>query len=105
MVQSDYYLYIVPQTGKVYRTRDFHKGLEKQLCQKYGRIFAISGYSKAAKIVTLVDTPFELTTSYSNKELKLDTDVELDKNEIEVTPQEIAVTEEDIAEGIRCSLL
>jgi hypothetical protein len=73
MKQSDYYLYIVPQTGKVYKTRDFNKSLEKQLCQKYGRIFAISGYSKAAKIVALVEEPYEesLTTEHGWKELGL----------------------------------
>ena len=107
MKQSDYYLYIVPQTGKVYKTRDFNKGLEKQLCQEYGRIFAISGYSKAAKIVSLVHCPDEvgITTTHGWKELSLDRDLQLADGCREVTPQEIAVTEEDIAEGIRCSLL
>ena len=107
MKQSDYYLYIVPQVGKVYRTRDFNRSLEKQLCQKYGRIFAISGYSKAAKIVTLVKEQYEniLTTQYGLKELRLDMDLQLPDDCLEVTPEEIAITEEDIAEGIRCSLL
>ena len=105
MKQSDYYLYIVPQTGKVYRTRDFHEGLEKQLCQKYGRIFVISGYSRAAKILTLVDDCLELTTAYSNKELKLDRDLEIDERLVEVHPEDIAITAEDIEEGIRCSNL
>ena len=105
MTQSNYYLYIIPQTGKVYKTRDFNRSLEKQLCQKYGRIFAISGYSKAAKILTLVDDCFELTTTYSNKELKLDRDLEIDENLVEVHPEDIAITDEDIADGIRCSRL
>ena len=107
MKRSDYYLYIVPQTGKVYKTRDFNKSLEKQLCQKYGRIFAISGYSKAAKIVALVEEPYEesLTTQHGWKELRLDLDLQLSVGCREVTPEEIAVTEEDMAEGIRCSLL
>ena len=107
MKQSDYYLYIVPQTGKVYKTRDFNRSLEKQLCQKYGRIFAISGYSKAAKIVALVEEPYEesLTTQHGWKELSLDLDLQLSVGCREVTPEEIAVTEEDMAEGIRCSLL
>jgi hypothetical protein len=107
MKQSDYYLYIVPQTGKVYKTRDFNRSLEKQLCQKYGRIFAISGYSRAAKIVTLVENPYEesLTTQHGWKELRLDIDLQLYDGCREVTPEEIAVTEKDMAEGIRCSLL
>jgi hypothetical protein len=107
MKQSDYYLYIVPQTGKVYKTRDFNRSLEKQLCQKYGRIFAISGYSKAAKIVALVERPYEecLTTQHGWKELRLDMDLQLYDGCREVTPEEIAVTEKDMAEGIRCSLL
>ena len=108
MKQSDYYLYIVPQTGKVYKTRDFNRSLEKQLCQKYGRIFAISGYSRAAKIVTLVEEPSyeeSLTTQHGWKELRLDMDLQLPDACREVTPEEIAVTEEDMAEGIRCSNL
>jgi hypothetical protein len=107
MKQSDYYLYIVPQTGKVYKTRDFNRSLEKQLCQKYGRIFAISGYSRAAKIVTLVENPYEefLTTQHGWKELRLDMDLQLSDSCREVTPEEIAVTEEDMAEGIICSNL
>ena len=106
MKQSDYYLYIVPQTGKVYKTRDFNRSLEKQLCQKYGRIFAISGYSRAAKIVALVENPYEesLTTQHGLKELRLDMDLQLYDGCREVTPEEIAVTEKDMAEGIRCSL-
>ena len=107
MKQSDYYLYIVPQTGKVYRTIDFNRNLEKQLCQKYGRIFAISGYSKAAKIVALVEEQYEkyLTTQHGWKELRLDLDLQLTDSCREITPKEIAITEEDVAEGIRCSLL
>jgi hypothetical protein len=107
MKQSDYYLYIVPQTGKVYKTRDFNRSLEKQLCQKYGRIFAISGYSRAAKIVTLVENPYEesLTTQHCWKELRLDMDLQLSDSCREVTPEEIAVTEKDMAEGIICSNL
>ena len=108
MQQSDYYLYIVPQTGKVYRTKDFNSNLERQLCQKYGRIFAISGYSKAAKIISLVrdDRLYELDTVDSNKELRLDRDFELPIGYIgEVSPEDIAITKEDIEEGIRCSLL
>lgn len=107
MKQSDYYLYIVPQTGKVYKTRDFNRSLEIQLCQKYGRIFAISGYSRAAKIVTLVESPYResLSTEHGWKELRLDWDLELSDDCREVTPEEVAVTEEDMAEGIRCSLL
>ena len=107
MKQSDYYLYIVPQTGKVYKTRDFNRSLEKQLCQKYGRIFAISGYSRAAKIVALVESPYResLSTEHGWKELKLDMNLELSDNCREITPEEIAVTKEDIAEGIRCSNL
>jgi hypothetical protein len=108
MKQSDYYLYIVPQTGKVYKTRDFNRSLEKQLCQKYGRIFAISGYSRAAKIVTLVEEPSyeeSLTTQHGWKELRLDMDLQLSDACREVTPEEIAITEEDMAEGIRCSNL
>ena len=89
MKQSDYYLYIVPQTGKVYRTRDFDESLEKQLCQEYGRIFAISGYSKAAKIVTLVKEQYEesLTTQHGWNELRLDADLELSDDCVEVTPE------------------
>lgn len=89
MKQSDYYLYIVPQTGKVYRTRDFDESLEKRLCQEYGRIFAISGYSKAAKIVTLVKEQYEesLTTQHGWKELSLDMDLELPDDCMEVTPE------------------
>ena len=108
MKQSDYYLYIVPQTGKVYKTRDFNRSLENQLCQKYGRIFAISGYSRTAKIVTLVEEPSyedSLTAQHGWKELRLDMDLQLSDACREVTPEEITVTEEDIAEGIRCSNL
>lgn len=97
MKQSDYYLYIVPQIGKVYKTKDFNKSLEKQLCQKYGRIFAISGYSKAAKIVTLVEDPYEdfLTTQHGERELRLDLDLQIADGCREVVPEEITTSEED----------
>lgn len=76
MGKDNYYIYIVPQTGKVYKCADFSKSLEKALCNKYGRIFAVSGYSKSVKIISPCkdyDTG-ELETVSSFKELKLDRD-------------------------------
>jgi hypothetical protein len=105
---SNYYLYIIPQTGKVYRLKDFSHTIETILCRRYGRIFAISGYSKAAKIISLSrdDRTGELTSVSSLHELKLDKDFEMSVGYLdEVFPEESELTEEDIAEGIRCSLL
>lgn len=50
--QRMYFLYVVPQNGKTYYRKTRDEELELLLCRKYGRIFAVSGFSRAAKVIT-----------------------------------------------------